>query len=310
MCDDDRELNSDNNYDIGKTKGEFVRTLLSSLGCVASKIRARKVGNDSEPSYCERGFEIADFMESGHAREMCVDFMRPLKRSSRLWRFRVVRSEDQLQHQLISEGGEFLMHATTSLEARRVCFFTYSGKSRLFDRSRPAFVMDFDETGREWRLVRERCESCEFASPYLSCRAHGSQQVAFIRHSRRAVGDGVSNNMEIRIPGIYSDGSCVVWCPKRAGNDLARVADDSYETQNLVSRLPAWNDTVQCLVLDFKGRHVLPSSRNFQVALRQKREHVICQYGKLGKTNFSLDVRFPMSVIQAFAASLTTIFWT
>ncbi|CAE7873610.1 tub-1 [Symbiodinium sp. KB8] len=51
-------------------------------------------------------------------------------------------------------------------------------------------------------------------------------------------------------------------------------------------------------------------AKNFQLALRQKPQHVICQYGKLGPTNFGLDFRYPMSVIQAFGAAMSTLFWT
>merc|ERR1719482_2427990 len=71
----------------------------------------------------ERGFDLADCMEKGLARELVTDFMQPLKRSSKLWRFHVVRSEDKLQYRLFSDDGDFLLCARLSLEARLVSFF-------------------------------------------------------------------------------------------------------------------------------------------------------------------------------------------
>ena len=110
------------------------------------------------------------------------------------------------------------------------------------------------------------------------------------------------------------------------------------------------------MVLDFKGRHILSSAKNFQLALPSNPEtrrmtvlsevakagtcslsvpgsvfhklHVLrlslrLRYGKIGPQTFSLDfkcafasqfnwliVRYPLSVIQAFGTSLTTLFWT
>mmetsp|Transcript_153823 Transcript_153823/g.271472 ORF Transcript_153823/g.271472 Transcript_153823/m.271472 type:complete len:304 (+) Transcript_153823:86-997(+) len=262
----------------------------------------------------ERAFEMADSMEMGLARELVTDFMQPLRRSSRLWRFNVIRSEDKLQYRLFSDDGDFLMYSKVSLEDRLVSFFLYNPsdmEGRLFDPARPAFTMSFNENRTEWRLMQEKCEHCQFSPKHLSCACHGKQQVAFARHSRRPVGDGIFNSMFVQVPGLYSDGSRVIWCPKLGKGDLGSpLEDDCYEAQRLITKKPCWNDEVESLVLDFKGRHILSSAKNFQLALQQKPEHVICQFGKIGTSTFSLDLRYPLSLAQAFSLSMTTIFWT
>jgi len=261
----------------------------------------------------ERAFEIADSVEKGLAREIVTEFMHPLRRSSKLWRFHVVRSEDKLQYRLFSDDGDFLMYARANLEARKVEFFLYNPTEKdekLYDPTRPAFTMTFSKDKTEWRIVQERCEHCQFSPKHLSCSCHGKQQVAFIRHTRAPVGDGIFNCMELNIPGLYSDGSRVIWCPLLGRGDLAGPPEDSYEAQRLITKKPTWNDEVESLVLDFKGRNILSSAKNFQLALSQKPEHVICQYGKIGPMTFSLDFKYPLSVIQAFGVSLTTLFWT
>jgi len=124
------------------------------------------------------------------------------------------------------------------------------------------------------------------------------------------IGDGIFNQMEVCVPGLHSDESRVIWCPKLGRGDLgSEPMDGSFESQRLVTKHPAWNDEVESLVLDFKGRSVQSSAKNFQLSLGQRPEHVICQYGKIGTNEFSLDFRYPFSCIQAFGASLTTMFW-
>jgi hypothetical protein len=262
----------------------------------------------------ERGFDIADSVEKGFAREIVAEFMHPLRRSSKLWRFHVVRSEDKLQYRLFSDDGEFLMYARALLEAQKVEFFLYNPSDRgqrLFDPTRPAFTMNFNKEKTEWRIIQERCESCQFSPKHLTCACHGKQQVAFIRHTRKPIGEGIFNCMEVHVPGLYSDGSRVVWCPLLGRGDLGeRAVDAGHEVQELVTKQPSWNDEVESLVLDFKGRHILSSAKNFQLALSQKPGHIICQYGKIGPSTFSLDFKYPLSVIQAFGTSLTTLFWT
>jgi len=273
-------------------------------------------GNDTDEKERrdrERGFDLADSMEKGMARELVTDFMQPLKRSSKLWRFHVVRSEDKLQYRLFSDDGDFLLCARVQLEARSVSFFLYNPSDRegaLFDPDRPAFTLAFNDNKSEWRLTQERCEHCRFLPTRVSCTCLGKQQVVFARHARRPIGDGIVNCMDVHVPGLYSDGGRVVWCPLLGKGDLALPPENNLEVQRLVTKKPQWNEDVASLVLDFKGRHILSSAKNFQLALQQKPEHVICQFGKIGSATFSLDLRYPLSVIQAFGLAMTTIFWT
>jgi len=278
-----------------------------------SEKKESKASEEDDRWERERAFDIADSLENGLAREIVTEFMHPLRRASKLWKFHVVRSEDKLQYRLYSDDGDFLMYARTNVEARQVSFFLYNPSEKddkLFNSEKPAFSMTWSKDKTEWRIVQERCENCQFAPKHLTCACHGKQQVAWIRHHRKPVGDGIFNCMDVQVPGLYADGSRVVWCPLAGRGDLSAPLDDTYEAQRLITKQPTWNDEVESLVLDFKGRHILSSAKNFQLALSQKPEHVLCQYGKIGPSTFSLDFKYPLSVIQAFGISLTTLFWT
>jgi hypothetical protein len=117
--------------------------------------------------------------------------------------------------------------------------------------------------------------------------------------------------MEVRTPALRSNESRVVWCPKLGRGDLGSESlKENNEWQQLVTKAPVWNDSVGSLVLDFKGRTIIPSAKNFQLSCGSSQEQVVCQCGKIGKDEFSIDFKYPLSVIQAFGISLTTIFWT
>jgi hypothetical protein len=270
---------------------------------------------EEDDSDCERAFDIADCLEMGLACEVVTDFMHPLRRSRKLWQFQVTRSEDKLQHRLYTEDGDFLMYALTLPEQRRVNFFLYNPEDtesgKLFDPARPAFTMSWNAQKTEWRLVQEKCEYCQFSPRHLSCGACcGKQQVAFIKHSRKDVGDGVFNHMDLRIPGLYADESRVIWCSKLGRGDLgADHLENNCEFQSMATKPPTWNEEVDGLVLDFKGRKMESSAKNFQLAFGRKPEHVVCQFGKIGENRFALDFRYPLSCIQAFGISLTTMSW-
>lgn len=308
--------------DMDQTKGDDVAKCwsdklrnavgarLANIGPTLGRPRPSNVDFDTD----SRGFDIADFIEAGLAREICSDFTTPLRRSGKLWRFRVMRSADRLHHRLMAENGEFLLYAKTSVEQRRVSIYMYDpnrdNDTALYNEKHPAFTLMFNEKHTEWNLYQEQCENCQLAPWHMTCAEYGKQHLAVIRHHRANVGDGISNIMEMRIPGIYNNGKAMIWCPVTGHGDLNKNLGESHETQLLITRQPAWNDQVSSLVLDFKGRNVMASAKNFQLCLRQKPEHVLCQFGKLSDTNFGLDFKFPLSVAQTFAAAMSTMFWT
>merc|ERR1712217_471738 len=96
----------------------------------------------------DRAFDIADSLEGGLARETSTDFTTPLRRSSKLWRFRVIRSADKMSARLMTDTGDFLMYAELQLTARTISFFLYDPRGEgkgLYDSAMPTFSMTFNE---------------------------------------------------------------------------------------------------------------------------------------------------------------------
>lgn len=261
--------------------------------------------------------EVADCLEQGMAREILTEFAHPLRKANKLFKFRIERSGDRCCYHLRTDRGKFLMFARASVDARRVDFYTYDPQSpskspSLYDAAKPAFTMTFSEDQTEWSLTQQRCESCQrrHVPEHLSCTALGKQQLAFVRHTSRRTCDGKFNSMDVQIPGFSPDGRSEVWCPVLGDRgSLAAASAPAAGAERLVTRFPEWNEEVKSLVLDFKSRAALPSARNFQLAHESSPKSTICQYVKIGPDSFGLDFRHPLSAVQAFGISMTTLVW-
>jgi hypothetical protein len=257
-------------------------------------------GSEADDKDCWRAFDIADDMEKGFARELVFDFTQPLPESGHLWKFQVQRSADKLQYRLYCDSGEFLLFAKLSRDGRRADIFLYDpleeSQNCLYDPERPAFTLA-GSAQEEWTLRQDRCDLCRHTPRRAPCACQGRSEVMRAWHTKENVGEGISHCLDTSFQ-----------------LDVARGQDEQVralrtEEQRLVTKLPVWNEKVESLVLDFTGRRVLASAKNFQLALEDAPEHVVCQYAKIGADAFGLDFRYPLTVVQAFALSLTTLHW-
>jgi tubby-related protein 1 len=68
-----------------------------------------------------------------------------------------------------------------------------------------------------------------------------------------------------------------------------------------------WNRRVEAWTMDFKGRVLIASKKNFQLVNSSGSEgEVLMSFGKMKKHRFSLDFREPLSCIQAFSVALSS----
>jgi len=250
-------------------------------------------------------------MEKGQVHEFTEDFVRPLRQSNKLHRYRVVRSVDRLQYRLYKDEKDqsFVMYAEVKLEAKEVLFFLYNpdDKDSLYDPERPAFEMAFNPSKTEWMLAHF-LDSGNRYSPRLPGQDSTSQkrekeEVAFITHGRVQVGDGVNHCLDADVASRpeLDDGNA-------QGNSIIET-DQGRVVDHLITRQAVWNEDLQTLVLDFKGREVTPSAKNFQLASEGRPGRIVCQHGKIAKNTFGLDFRAPLSISQAFAMAISTLFW-
>lgn len=106
---------------------------------------------------------------------------------------------------------------------------------------------------------------------------------------------------------------CSVQCPADDGTMTdPEEANQPSTPLVLYNKLPRWHEHLQCWCLNFHGRVLVASVKNFQLIAPagtgepwgvQDDETVILQFGKIEDDVFTMDYRQPLSAFQAFAIS-------
>lgn len=69
---------------------------------------------------------------------------------------------------------------------------------------------------------------------------------------------------------------------------------------------PKWNEQIGAFVLNFNKRVTQASVKNFQLTSAADPDTVYLQFGRVGKEEFNMDFRYPLSPFQAFAICLSS----
>ncbi|XP_058067806.1 tubby-like protein 4 [Magnolia sinica] len=85
------------------------------------------------------------------------------------------------------------------------------------------------------------------------------------------------------------------------------------KTHQLFSKVPYYNNVSKRYELDFRERGRAPglrirtSVKNFQLTMEEKGKQSILQLGRIGKSKYVMDYRFPLTAYQAFCICLASI---
>mmetsp|Transcript_7856 Transcript_7856/g.25032 ORF Transcript_7856/g.25032 Transcript_7856/m.25032 type:complete len:274 (+) Transcript_7856:2-823(+) len=203
--------------------------------------------------------------------------------------------------------------------------------------------------GKHWRIGADRAFASASALVQLTTCGGGAYSVERVRSSSsRASWESLSCSHETRalsqdLPEVNTmaallpldesaearDGSGREWlpgeaecaaAPERPPGELRSQLRDALVGQPtpgatlLMTKLPRWNPSTDAFELPFHGRANLASERNFQLvtALRGKvaaDAPIVLLHGKLDEATYSLDFRYPLSPLHAFALALVTWGW-
>jgi len=101
----------------------------------------------------------------------------------------------------------------------------------------------------------------------------------------------------------------------RLDSSGAQLTTQNESKVSLKNKSPRWHEQLQCWCLNFHGRVMVASVKNFQLVAsnesaptpsNQEEDDVILQFGKIGKDLFTMDYRYPISAFQAFAICLSS----
>ncbi|KAI8073338.1 tubby C-terminal-like domain-containing protein [Gongronella butleri] len=74
----------------------------------------------------------------------------------------------------------------------------------------------------------------------------------------------------------------------------------------LHNKSPQWNEETQSFVLNFSGRVTQASVKNFQIVHDNDLDYIVMQFGRVDRDYFTLDYKYPICLLQAFAIALTS----
>ncbi|XP_075707275.1 tubby protein homolog [Rhinoderma darwinii] len=134
------------------------------------------------------------------------------------------------------------------------------------------------------------------------------QELSAIVYETNVLGFKGPRKMTVLIPGMDEDCERV---PIRPRNDndglLQRWQNKNMENViELHNKSPVWNDETQSYVLNFHGRVTHPSIKNFQIVHSDDVDYIIMQFGRIADDAFTMDYKYPMCAVQAFAIALSS----
>lgn len=265
----------------------FAKTTASWISVLGGNSKVAKLDEDV--------VDTVDAMEQGIMRALARDEIQPEKAEARKRKMRVERSEDRLQYVLYDENQKKVLEARVTEQDIKVFA---SGADVKVSADLPAMTITHDKEKKNWKVASSYCENCTYRNPFHSCRKHGGQTLAYVRHAREEIGEGIALCMDVDVPTVGEDGQSDIWCPLINGSDNVRT--------ELSSLRPKWSEKLKALCMDFKGSVEAASAKNFQLCLDSK---AILVYGKKKDGSFCLEFENPLSLAQAFTISLTTMYW-
>lgn len=134
------------------------------------------------------------------------------------------------------------------------------------------------------------------------------QELAAVLYDTNVLGFKGPRKMTVIIPGMTLNHERVTIYPQDDSEGLiecwkAKNMDNLIELHN---KTPVWNDDTQSYVLNFHGRVTQASVKNFQIVHDSDPEYVVMQFGRVAEDVFTMDYRYPMCALQAFAIALSS----
>ncbi|XP_051997620.1 tubby-related protein 1-like [Xyrauchen texanus] len=138
--------------------------------------------------------------------------------------------------------------------------------------------------------------------------SNARQELAAIIYETNVLGMKGPRRMIIVVPGMNKDGERVPIRP-RSDNDGLLMKHQNRNMENLIelrNKTPVWNEETASHVLNFNGRVTQSSIKNFQIVHNKDQDYIVMQFGRIADDAFTLDYKYPLCAVQAFAIALSS----
>ncbi|XP_030890192.1 tubby-related protein 1 isoform X2 [Leptonychotes weddellii] len=150
------------------------------------------------------------------------------------------------------------------------------------------------------------------------------QELAAVIYETNVLGFRGPRRMTVIIPGMNTENERVPIRPRNASDGLlVRWQNKTLESLiELHNKPPVWNEDSGSYTLNFQGRVTQASVKNFQIVHADDRlgpqeilpphrsvstaDYIVLQFGRVAEDAFTLDYRYPLCALQAFAIALSS----
>eukprot|EP00834_Sanchytrium_tribonematis_P005053 NODE_283_length_10814_cov_0.705460.p6 type:complete len:273 gc:universal NODE_283_length_10814_cov_0.705460:8964-8146(-) len=144
--------------------------------------------------------------------------------------------------------------------------------------------------------------SCNFLGTVFTVEDDNGVEIACVLYRPNILGFKGPRCMTIILPSL-----------KRSGErlNIESTLHDAYKSGSkdvvvLQNKTPLWNEETNSYVLNFNGRVTVASVKNFQITPDQDLDYIMLQFGRISTDRFTLDCRYPVTIVQAFGIALTS----
>ncbi|CAO2608770.1 Tubby-related protein 1 [Lemmus lemmus] len=139
------------------------------------------------------------------------------------------------------------------------------------------------------------------------------QELAAVIYETNVLGFRGPRRMTVIIPGTSPATSNLPffvtspWAPQSSDGLLVRWQNKTLESLiELHNKPPIWNEDSGSYTLNFQGRVTQASVKNFQIVHADDPDYIVLQFGRIAEDAFTLDYRYPLCALQAFAIALSS----
>uniref|UniRef100_A0A7S3Y106 Tubby C-terminal domain-containing protein n=1 Tax=Heterosigma akashiwo TaxID=2829 RepID=A0A7S3Y106_HETAK len=115
--------------------------------------------------------------------------------------------------------------------------------------------------------------------------------------------------MKVGLPPLGADGTPRPRRPRARAEEMARrlARGDKRHLWAFQNKPPVWAESLGAYVLNFDRRVSMASVKNFQLVAETDWSETHLQFGRFGRDLFSMDFAWPLSPVQAFGISLSSL---
>ncbi|KAI7844912.1 hypothetical protein COHA_001560 [Chlorella ohadii] len=140
--------------------------------------------------------------------------------------------------------------------------------------------------------------------------AGGRCELGATMYQTNVLGSKGPRKMTVVLPKLDAAGQRPLAVSPRGEHDSLLGQYKAYSLSSCVvlrNKPPRWNQGLGAYCLNFGGRVTQASVKNFQLVSVDNMERTILQFGKVAKDAFTLDYCYPMTALQAFFISLSSM---